>query len=78
MSRIDIPLSAHDAVHGGVWRRCREALARIVRNAAEEWIVRRAIDELYSLDDRTLRDIGLTRSEIESQVRWGRRRRPYF
>jgi uncharacterized protein YjiS (DUF1127 family) len=35
---------------------------------------RRAIEELRSLDDRSLRDIGISRSDIEYIVRYGARR----
>ena len=73
MSQIaDIPFSAA-ASHSGLLRRYREALVCAFRHAAKEWIVKRAIAELQGLDDHMLRDIGLTRSEIESCVRYGQR-----
>jgi uncharacterized protein YjiS (DUF1127 family) len=46
--------------------------ARLARNVAAERQLRRAIRELQQFDDRTLRDIGLGRSEIEFVVRFGR------
>ena len=73
MSQIaDIPFSTAP-VYPGLLRRYREALVRAFRHATEEWIVKRAIAELQGLDDHMLRDIGLTRSEIESCVRYGQR-----
>ena len=40
--------------------------ARVVRIAIEEWMVKRTVDALQDLDDRTLKDIGITPSEVES------------
>jgi len=78
MTFVDMLLSASSPTHSGLLRRYREALARAVRNATEEWIVKRAIKELQGLDDHMLKDIGLTRGEIEACVRDGRRSRPYY
>lgn len=72
MTIIDTLLSPAPS-HSGLLRRYREALGRAVRHATEEWVVKRAIAELQGLDDHMLRDIGLTRSEIESCVRRGQR-----
>lgn len=44
-------------------------LSRVVRNGVHEWMVRRTIESLNALDDRTLKDIGIYRSGIESHVR---------
>lgn len=48
------------------------ALATVIRALAAEWRVRGAIRELELLDDRRLRDLGLTRMTIERAVRRGR------
>ena len=79
MSR-SIPLlhSSTEPVRIDAWRRFRDALARVLDNFVEEWLVKRAIKELQGLDDYILKDIGLTRGEIEACVRDGRRSRPYY
>jgi uncharacterized protein YjiS (DUF1127 family) len=77
---FSMPLShsASKPVRFDTWRRFRDALARGLNNAVEEWIVKRAIAELHGLDDHMLRDIGITRSEIESRIRHGKQKRPYY
>jgi hypothetical protein len=44
--------------------------ARVIRLATEEWAVERAF---HDFDDRRLKDIGITRSEVESPARCRRR-----
>ena len=74
MSRaINLPSYAPEPVYLSRWRRCREALARVIRIAIEEWMVKRTVEVLHSLDDRSLKDIGITRSEVEAAARWRRR-----
>ena len=45
----------------------------LTRTLAAEWRLRRDIRTLQQLGDRALRDMGLTRTEIEHVVRHGRR-----
>jgi uncharacterized protein YjiS (DUF1127 family) len=44
---------------------------RLARDLAAKRALRGAIHELHQLDDRMLRDIGVTRGEIESAARNG-------
>ena len=78
MTIADMLLSASAPIHASAWRRFWEAFARLMRNVAEERVVKRAIEEMNRLDDRTLRDLGITRSEIESRIRHGKQKRPYY
>jgi uncharacterized protein YjiS (DUF1127 family) len=74
-----IVAQAHVARARALYAALNAALARPVRRAAaavaaawrvlEAWYERRqAIRELSALDDRSLRDIGLNRSQIEAAV----------
>lgn len=45
---------------------------RLYRLAQAEWQHRRAMKELYQLDDRMLKDIGVDRSEVPRVARFGR------
>ena len=49
------------------------AILKAVKTAIEaEWAARHAIEELASMNDHMLRDLGITRGEIESTVRRAR------
>ena len=49
------------------------AVLKAIKNAVEaELASRHAIAELASMDDRMLRDLGITRNEIENKIRWPR------
>ena len=47
-----------------------EFLARVKRAIEAELAARQAITELASMNDHMLRDLGISRSEIEDAVRW--------
>ena len=47
-------------------------VARITVAIAEELRIRRDMRQLMAMDDHMLRDIGLTRADISSAVRYGR------
>ena len=54
------------------WSRLKASLHLTGVSLAERRRIRRASGELARLDDRMLRDIGVTRSEIGRVVRFGR------
>lgn len=65
---LDTTMSARSSIPGLAVRmfiRLRDALVQIGMTIAEQ----RAISELQKLDDRMLRDIGMSRSDIPSVVR---------
>ncbi|MGH6817037.1 MAG: DUF1127 domain-containing protein [Hyphomicrobiaceae bacterium] len=56
----------------GLWRRLSESFALLADENARRRKRRRAILELQRLDDRLLKDIGITRGEIPYVVSHGR------
>jgi uncharacterized protein YjiS (DUF1127 family) len=60
------------AAAGSVWAQVRSGLVGLIQALARELELRRAMRELATLDDYMLHDIGLTRSDIEREVRFGR------
>lgn len=58
---------ARATAFGGVTR----VLGNLANGLAAYWVRREAIKALRSMNDRELRDIGLTRSHIEDAV-WGK------
>jgi uncharacterized protein YjiS (DUF1127 family) len=51
------------------WSKLGSIVRRTIRLAIEEWMVKRTVATLSALNDRTLHDIGLHRSEIECHAR---------
>jgi uncharacterized protein YjiS (DUF1127 family) len=52
--------------------RSRGWLSRLVAAVVSEWRLRRQVTFLLEQDDRTLRDLGLCRSDVARFVRIGR------
>jgi uncharacterized protein YjiS (DUF1127 family) len=61
------------ALNHSLWRHLLitffDEMSHAARAGIRAWGVSRAIQALRQMDDRTLRDIGMTRSEIEYRVR---------
>jgi uncharacterized protein YjiS (DUF1127 family) len=76
MSRLAIedPASAtaHLAAGGRRQTALTRSIARWIARIRKEWRIRRGIEELMALDDRMLRDIGVSRSNVEYVARYGR------
>lgn len=67
---LDLPRALPErTTRGGACLALGRMIVRAVRARTHTWMVRRTIDNLQRLDDRTLADIGMHRSEIESKVR---------
>ena len=72
-STIEAPVARRGDLYAESWP---AALARPVKQGIA-WIgfrrrLRRGIRELMALDDHMLRDIGISRNEVEYAVRYGR------
>lgn len=59
--------TAHSTAFGGLTR----TLGNWANGLAAYWVRREAVKALRAMNDRELRDIGITRSHIEEAV-WGR------
>jgi uncharacterized protein YjiS (DUF1127 family) len=64
---LDLPRALPERPSRG--RALIHAIVRAVRNRIHTWMVWRTVDKLNRLDDRTLKDIGIPRGEIEFRVR---------
>jgi uncharacterized protein YjiS (DUF1127 family) len=71
-SQSSIALGAWAAQAGAVLFSAVRPIVRLILKAIAEHHTRRAVRDLQHLDDRLLRDMGLTRTTIEYAVRYGR------
>jgi uncharacterized protein YjiS (DUF1127 family) len=62
---------AREAAGPTLWARSREGLAQAAAAVSRWHRLRRDARRLMALDDRMLRDVGLSRGEIERAVRGG-------
>ena len=67
MTELILPFTRPFA--GGAARSIAGMAAKALARIRQQLAIRATVAELRSLDDRTLRDIGLDRSEIES-IAW--------
>jgi uncharacterized protein YjiS (DUF1127 family) len=72
-STIETPLARRAGLNSDSWptalaRPIKQGIARVESRHR----LRRHVEELMALDDHTLRDIGLSRSEVECAARCGR------
>jgi uncharacterized protein YjiS (DUF1127 family) len=65
-------LGANASILGRTLRHIRIHLAEVRRRQALEIEIRRDTEQLYSLTDEQLRDIGITRLDIPRAVRFGK------
>jgi uncharacterized protein YjiS (DUF1127 family) len=65
-------LGANAGILGRTLRHIRSHLAEVGRRQALEIEIRRDTEQLYSLTDAQLRDIGITRMDIPRAVRFGK------
>jgi uncharacterized protein YjiS (DUF1127 family) len=66
---LDLPRARPEQRTGGIFGTLIRVIARTVRDHIHTWMVWRTMDKLNRLDDRTLKDIGIPRGEIEFRVR---------
>ena len=71
MSMISTPMEQRDSVAGSLLRRAGSALTRWWLSYVEWRLEQISISQLKSMSDHELRDIGVSRSEIEFVVRYG-------
>jgi uncharacterized protein YjiS (DUF1127 family) len=71
MSMISTPMERRDSAAGSLLRRAGGALTRWWLSYVEWRLEQISISQLRSMNDCELRDIGISRSEIEFVVRYG-------